>query len=203
MKNNYLISGIPITDTAEGKTILDISLEDVNISEDRSDIIAGKVTAKAIGYTHNEEINPLVFEGSDVSLTGAGGGSGISPFLPISLKIKKQGEVTINQVVTNIISDIENPASDHAALVYPVLDCSELTEEYQDFNGYLPYIFTDMEETTFVAIYTEYVLQFLSPSNVSYPITWVETENITETSNTGFSIVDVSLPISATIIVHD
>lgn len=73
MKNNYLISGIPITDTDQGKVVLDISLEDVKFSEDHSDIIAGKVTAQATGYSNDEEINPIVLEGSDVSLTGAGG----------------------------------------------------------------------------------------------------------------------------------
>lgn len=77
MKNNYLISGIPIMDNnAQGKGFLDISLEDVKMSEDASDIIAGKVIAQAIGYTNGEEIDPIVFEGSDVSLTGAGGGGG-------------------------------------------------------------------------------------------------------------------------------
>lgn len=61
---------------AQGKGFLDISLEDVKMSEDGSDIIAGKVTARATGYTNDEEIDPIVLEGSDVSLTGAGGGGG-------------------------------------------------------------------------------------------------------------------------------
>lgn len=197
MDKEYLIHNIEVADNPDdGHVTMDITLSDITLD--------GDITANVdIGLFVNGEPDSAV-SNEDVSLTGSGGGGGgISPFLPISLKIKKQGEVTINQVVTNIIGDIENPDSDYAALVYPVLDCSELTEEYQDFNGYLPQIFEDMEETTFLAIYTEYVLQFLSPSNVSYSITWVETENITETSNTGFSIVDVSLPISATIIVHD
>lgn len=58
---------------AQGKGTLDISLEDVKMSEDSSDIIAGKVAAQAIGYADGEEFDPIVFEGSDVSLTGTGG----------------------------------------------------------------------------------------------------------------------------------
>lgn len=86
MKNNYLISGIPIMDNnAQGKGFLDISLEDVKMSEDASDIIAGKVTAQAIRYTDGEEIDPIVFEGTDVSLTGAGGGGGTGDLISVTV----------------------------------------------------------------------------------------------------------------------
>ena len=198
MDKEYLIHNIKLEDNPDDQHItMDLKISDIQFPD--SDITADiGIDLYSDGYLAQSNSY------DDVSLTGAGGGGGgISPFLPISLKIKKQGEVAINQVVTNIIADIENPEPDGATLLYPVLDCSELTEEYQDFNGYLPYIFQEIDDSSFVTIYTEYVLQFLSASNVSYPITWVETENITETSNIGFSIVDVSLPISATIIVHD
>lgn len=111
MKNNYLISGIPITDTDQGKVVLDISLEDVKFSEDHSDIIAGKVTAQATGYTNDEEINPLVLEGSDVSLTGAG--SGGIPTATVHFTITNNGS-PIQETVLETATQAEETSSDGA-----------------------------------------------------------------------------------------